>query len=54
MYLLVINQNNFMKFQNQFDAFVLVKALYAENNSLNFDLITIQSGYIHDLSWLKP
>lgn len=44
---------NTMTFSNRFDAFNFIQQLWELNPGLHIQMITVITGWVHDLSWLK-
>lgn len=52
MYIVSI-KGEVMTFDNRFNAFPLIRALWAANPSLDIKMVSAQTGWIHDLTWLR-
>jgi len=52
MYIISIG-SDVVTFDNRFNAFPFIRALWAANSELDIKMVSAATGWVHDLSWLK-
>lgn len=44
---------NIMTFANRFDAFEFIRTMWSYNPEINIQMVSVDTGWVHDLSFLK-
>lgn len=44
---------NIMTFDNRFNAFEFIRTLWSANPSLHIQMVSVKTGWVHNLDWLK-